>query len=82
MPWHVIVHHNKPVPEEPWPFIDRVIYDEGYPNDKAMLDAVSKLRKDLRATYPPPEYTVVTGSGPESDHPDYYSFVGWLLRTY
>jgi hypothetical protein len=76
----VIVHHNKPDPEEPWPYIDRVIYDEDYPNEKAMLDAISKLRQDLRAANPPPEYTVVTGSGPESDDPGYGAFVVWLLR--
>lgn len=80
MPWHVIVHHNKPSPGEPWPFIDRVIYNEDYPNKKAMLEAVSKLREDLRATFPPPEYTVVTGRGPESDHSGYDAFVVWLLR--
>ena len=82
MPWHVIVHHSKPSPGEPSPFIDRVIYDEDYPNKKAMLDAASKLEEDFRAAYPAPEYRVVTGKGPESDHPGYDAFVNWLLKTY
>ena len=80
MPWHVIVHHHKPSSEEPWPLVDRIIRNEDYPDKAAMLDAVFKLRRDLKATYPPPEYKVVTGAGPEPEHPGYQAFVVWLLR--
>jgi hypothetical protein len=80
MPWHVIVNHNKAKPEDPFPLVDRIFRKEDYPGRKQMLAAVSTAREDLKAKYPPPDYTVVSGRGPEPDSPAFGSFVVWLLR--
>lgn len=80
MPWHVIVYHKKQRPEDPWLLADRTIRDEDYPDRDSLLQAVSQTERDLRADYPPPDYTVVSGIGPESGSPEFASFVIWLLR--
>jgi hypothetical protein len=80
MPWHVIVFHTKQRPEDPWLREDRVFRSEDYPGEDALLRAVGDARWELQARYPAPEFQVVWGSGPESTSPDFYTFVGWLLR--
>lgn len=80
MPWHVIVHHNKHRPEDPWLLVDRIIRGEDYPGQDSLIQAVFQAEGDLRAAYPPPDHTVVSGNGPESSSPEFASFVVWLLR--
>lgn len=80
MPWHVLVDHHHPSPNEPWPLVDRVFRDGDYRSAESLVEAVNQAEQDLRARYPAPDYTVVSGKGPESTSAEFPSFVVWLLR--
>ena len=80
MPWHVIAYHLKQKKEDPWLAEDRVFRDAEFASEQAMLDAISSTRSELARRYPRPDYTILSGSGPESTSPDFPSFVTWLLR--
>lgn len=80
MPWHVLVHHQNPSPDEPWPLVDRVFRADDYRGTESLVEAVTQAQQDLRASYPPPDYRVVSGIGPESTSEEFPAFVAWLLR--
>ena len=80
MPWHVIVYHHKQKSADPWLLADQVFRQEDYANEDSLLEAVLRAEFDLCSAYPPPDYTVRSGIGPDSSHPDFASFVIWLLR--
>jgi hypothetical protein len=80
MPWHVLVDHQKPSPDELWPLVDRVFRADDYPDSESLVEAVNQVEQDLRARYPAPDYTVVSGKGPESTSAEFHAFVLWLLR--
>ena len=80
MPWHVIVYHQKRRPGDPLVLIDRVFLDEDYPDPDERIRAVTAVENDLRQKYPAPDYTVVSGIGPDSETAEFGAFVSWLLR--
>ncbi len=75
MPCHVIVYRHKRKNEYPWLLADQVFRQEDYPNSDNLLEAVSGAVSDLFSAYPPPDYTVRSGIGPDSSQPGFESFV-------
>jgi len=53
---------------------------DDYRGTESLVEAVTRAEKDLRAGYPPPDYRVVSGVGPESTSEEFPAFVAWLLR--
>ena len=60
--------------------MDRVFRADDYRGTESLVEAVTQTQQDLRTSYPPPNYRVVSGIGPESTSEEFPAFVAWLLR--
>jgi len=80
MPWHVIVYQCKRKAGDPWLLVDEVFRNKNYRDEDGLIKAVSQREAELRSAYPPPDYTVRSGHGPESSSSQFKAFVVWLLR--
>jgi hypothetical protein len=79
-PWHVIVWNKRANTGESGLAEHQVFREENFPDTDAFLNAVSEAKATLQRRYPDPDFTVVSGAGPEKDSEGFSSFAVWLLR--